>query len=371
MRAADLIEMESALNGEASAMLRMREDRQYVINVAVPIQNFRRVLGGLLLTAQTEDIEQVVREEQLVIVKIFAGAFVITMLFSFFLGRTLVRPIRILAGAAERVRRAIGREESLPEFAHRRDEIGDLSRSLSEMTRALYNQIDGVERFAADVAHELKNPLSSMRSALETIQNTNKPDIKARLMAILEEDVKRLDRLITDISDASRLDAELTRGNMEEIDLGVMLSMLVDGYRATGAQRHVDIVAEDFEAGVFIVPGIEGRLGQVWRNLIDNAISFSPDSGKVFVAVQLDGRFVRITVSDEGPGLPSGAEQKVFRRFYSERPESEAFGSHSGLGLAISKQVIEAHGGRIMAENISTEDSDTTGACFSVLLPRH
>lgn len=369
VRAEELQEVERALEGVLTAQLRQRDDGELVINVAVPIQRFRRVLGALLLTAQTDDIDAIVRAEQMLTVKVFFGAFALTILLSFFLSRTLVRPIRVLARAAERVRRGIGREESIPEFADRRDEIGDLSRSLSDMTGALYNQIDAVEAFAADVAHEIKNPLSSMRSALETIQMTDKSDVREKLLAILEDDVKRIDRLITDISDASRLDAELTRGQAAKIDLGIMLATLVDAYRTTGKCDEVSIQFEDDEAGVYLINGIETRLGQVWRNLIDNAVSFSPRGGAVSISLSVQNRLVTAQVQDEGPGVPDGAEEKVFSRFYSERPSEEQFGSHSGLGLAISKQVIEAHDGTIHVENVMDGEGAVIGARFSVTIP--
>lgn len=369
MRAEDFVEVMAALEGEAMTQLRMREDDRYVINIAVPVQRFRRILGVLLLTAQTEDIEAIVRAEQMLTVKVFAGALALTMLLSFFLGRTLVRPIRVLARAAERVRQAIGREEHIPEFAERLDEIGDLSRSLSDMTSALYNQIDRVEQFAADVAHEIKNPLSSMRSALETLSMTDKPEVQAKLFDILRDDVKRIDRLITDISDASRVEAELTRGQMAPIDLAVMIGVLVESYGTTQNTGGVDVRFGDYESNVFVVSGIEGRLGQVWRNLIDNAISFSPKAGKVHVTLERQDRWVIVMVEDEGPGLPEGAEEKIFSRFYSERPDSEDFGKHSGLGLAISRQVVEAHGGMIRAENRAGQNGTILGARFVVELP--
>ena len=226
-----------------------------------------------------------------------------------------------------------------------------------------------MEAFAADVAHEIKNPLSSMRSALETIRMTDKKEVREKLFAILEEDVKRIDRLITDISDASRLDAELTRGEASHIDLGVMIATLADAYRTTGKCDDVMISFDNDEAGVYLVKGIEGRLGQVWRNLIDNAISFSPKGGTVTVSLSVKNRCVTLTVDDEGPGVPDGAEEKVFSRFYSERPSEEQFGSHSGLGLAISRQVIEAHDGVIGVENLITEDGEISGARFVVTLP--
>ncbi len=369
VRGEDFTEVTAALMGEATTQVRMRDDGRLAINIAVPVQRFRRVLGVMLLTAQTNDIDQIVRAEQMLTVKVFVGALGVTLLLSFFLGRTLVRPIRRLARAAERVRRGIGREKNIPEFAGRLDEIGDLSRSLSDMTRALYNQIDAVERFAADVAHEIKNPLSSMRSALETLQRANKPEVRDKLFAILEDDVRRIDRLITDISDASRLDAELTRGTMDQLDLGTMIGALADIYRTTRLPEGVKLSLADPEAGVFLVRGIDARLGQVWRNLIDNALSFSPQNGTVWIELSLKGRFVVFCIEDEGPGLPPGAEDKVFKRFYSERPDKEAFGGHSGLGLAICKQVIEAHGGRITVENRKGEGDEILGARFTVSLP--
>ena len=369
MRAPDFREVLGALEGYQTVQLRKRADNRLIINIAVPVQRFRRVLGAILLTANTADIDNIVRAEQMLLVKVFIGALVFTILLSFFLGRTLVRPIRILARSAERVRRGRGREERIPEFAERLDEIGDLSRSLSDMTRALYNQIDAVERFAADVAHEIKNPLTSMRSALETLQMAKTPEARDKLTAILAEDVKRMDRLISDISDASRLDAELTRGRMGRFDLGVMINLLVEAYRTTRLPTDVSLDYENQEAGVFMVRGIEPRLGQVWRNLLDNALSFSPKGSSVRLNLSIKDRFVVFSVEDSGPGVPEDAGAKIFKRFYSERPDTEGFGNHSGLGLSICKQVIEAHGGRISVENRVDDDNAVLGACFTVRLP--
>ena len=378
MRAVDFIEVEQALEGKRKVQLRKRDDGTLVINVAVPIQRFRRVLGALLITAQTDDIEAIVREEQFVILQVFFIAITGTMLLSLYLGSTIAKPIRILARAADRVRRGIGREEHLPEFSNRNDEIGDLSRALSDMTSALYNQIDGIERFAADVSHELKNPLSSMRSALETIQMTKDADVQARLLAILKDDVRRLDRLITDISDASRLDAELTRGQMGLVDLAKIFETLLDAYQSTSCAGGPTLIingGKKLKKNSYLVQGIEARLGQVWRNLIDNAITFTPKDKAIHINLRMSGKIITIKVCDEGPGLSEGVEDKIFERFYSERPEEEEFGNHSGLGLAISKQVIEAHGGNITAENIDATTSKKMkikgGACFCVTLPKY
>lgn len=365
-RSDDYIEVMTALEGEVAVQLRRLEDGGQLVNVAVPVARFRRVLGALLLTSDLTDIEDIVRQEQIATIQMFAGGLAITLLLSFFLGRTIARPIRKLARAAERVRRAIGREENIPLFAERNDEIGDLSRSLSEMTFALYNQIDAIETFAADVAHELKNPLSSMRSAVETLETTDRADLRKKLLAILNDDVKRLDRLITDISDASRLDAELARGSMEVIDLGVMINTIIDAYFSIAAKRAITFEFDQSEAGVYLVSGIDSRLGQVWRNLLDNALSFSPDGGVIKVQLTKSEDCVTCIIEDGGPGMPEGAEEKIFSRFYSERPASEDFGTHSGLGLAICKQIVEAHSGTIIAINRTDGHS---GAHFKVDFP--
>lgn len=365
-RADGYIEVMTALEGETAVQLRRIESGGQMINVAVPVARFRRVLGALLLTSDLSDIQEIVRNEQITTLKIFAAGLAITLLLSFFLGRTIARPIRKLARAAERVRRAIGREENIPLFAERNDEIGDLSRSLSDMTQALYNQIDAIETFAADVAHELKNPLSSMRSAVETLGRTDREDLRERLLAVLNDDVKRLDRLITDISDASRLDAELARSSLDVVDLGEMASTICDAYHTSGTARNVAILYVQTEAGIFMVRGLERRLGQVLRNLLDNALSFSPKGGTITMSLVKSDKSVICTIEDEGPGMPEGSEEKIFSRFYSERPESEDFGTHSGLGLAICKQIIEAHAGKIVAQNRSDGQS---GAIFVVDLP--
>ena len=360
-------EVEKALDGRPAVHIRKLTDETLVINVAIPVQRFRRVLGVLLLTASTQDIEQLIRAERLNTLRVFAISLGVTLLLTLFLSSTIARPIRVLAAAADRVRRGIGRAEALDIYNNRKDEIGDLSRALNDMTQALYHQIDAVESFAADVAHELKNPLSSVRSAVESMALTKDPDVQARLLAVIQDDVRRLDRLITDISDASRLDAELSRGHMEPVDLGVLVSTLVDIYRTTGSSGDVRIELEPPERGTFMVSGIEGRLGQVVRNLIENAISFSPAGGKVSLDLERLGNTVIFRVKDEGPGLPEGAEKRIFERFYSERPETEAFGTHSGLGLSISRQIINAHDGSISATN----RADHTGALFTVKLPAH
>jgi two-component system, OmpR family, sensor histidine kinase ChvG len=231
----------------------------------------------------------------------------------------------------------------------RRDEIGELSRALSDMTQSLHSRMDATESFAADVSHELKNPLASMRGAIDVLQNTKEPRLQAQLFAVLQNDMQRMQRLITDISDASRLDAELSRNHQAQVDLAAMLRTLGEMY----SQSHLELAfVFRIERPSILVPGMELRLGQVLRNIIDNAISFSPPLGKITIDLHCKNGLAHVSVQDEGPGIPAENVEDIFKRFYSERPSAEDFGQHSGLGLAISKQIIEAHGGTLRAENV-------------------
>jgi len=310
---------------------------------------------------------------RLTILYIFAGALVITVLVSFYFAGTIARPLHKLADAAEAVRHSVGREhDSIPDLRHRSDEIGDLSGVLREMTGALTSRITAIERFAADVSHEIKNPLTSLKSAIETIQRIENPDHQRELLRIVKEDVERLDRLITDISDASRLDAELGRTEAEEIDLAQMVETLVSmrqTVRGEGNEAAVTLRFEREDDGPFLVRGMEGRLVQVLQNLIGNAESFSPPGGMITLSVFREDAWVLVHCDDEGPGLPAGKLEAIFDRFYSERPEHEKFGAHSGLGLSICKQIIEAHDGAIHAENLSPRNGKAGGARFVIRLP--
>ena len=362
-RAEDYGEVVSALAGEPAIERRMLEDRTVLLSAAVPVQRFRRVLGALMLTADTSEIEELIRAEQLTILEVFAASLGVTLLLSLFLASTIARPINRLAAAAEAVRRNIGRDAQLPQL-ERKDEIGDLSRALSAMTAALYRQIDAVEAFAADVAHELKNPLSSLHSAVESLERTDKPELKARLLAIIKEDVHRIDRLISDISDASRLDAELSRGRMEPVDMGELVTSVLHERttRRTDGEIGITLRCEGCDGPRRVVRGLASRLKQVVTNLLENAISFSPEDGEIVLRLAQEGAWIRLAVDDDGPGLPAGAERRIFERFYSERPDKEAFGRHSGLGLSICRQIVEAHGGEIWAENrLPDAEQDETG----------
>jgi two-component system sensor histidine kinase ChvG len=299
----------------------------------------------------------------------FGVALLVTVLLSFYLAGTIARPIRRLAAAAERARGRGARVE-IPDFTRRGDEIGDLSGSLREMTDALWQRMSAIESFAADVAHEIKNPLGSLRSAVETAVRIEDPANQRRLMAIILDDVERLDRLITDISDASRLDAELGRLELAPIDIGAMLEALVDIHESTREGGTPRLTIELVDRGrELVVPGIETRLSQVFRNVIANAISFTRLHGEIRLTAQHDGRAVLVTVEDEGPGIPEDKLTAIFDRFYTERPAGEKFGTHSGLGLSISKQIVEAHRGRIWAENRKDMSGAVSGARFSIRLP--
>jgi two-component system sensor histidine kinase ChvG len=367
--AGDYPEVIEALAGETAEMVRALPPNGAILSVAVPVQRYKHVLAALMLTRGSRDIDAAVLEVRLNILKVFAVAIGITVLLSIYLAGTIARPILRLARAAERVRRDRKRQHSIPDFAGRTDEIGQLARALREMTEALWLRMDAIERFAADVAHEIKNPLTSLRSAVETAARVNNPEQQKKLMTIIQDDVHRLDRLISDISDASRLDAELSREKSEPVDLGQMLAMLVEIDATAADNRQVRLRLDLPRKEKLIVNGVEGRLVRVFRNLIANAVSFSPPHGTITLKAKRKNSFVLAEVLDEGRGIPEGKEKDIFERFYSERPKGEKFGTHSGLGLSISEQIITAHGGTIFAENRRDTKNDIVGARFVVRLP--
>ena len=317
-----------------------------------------------MLTKNGDAIENALHAVRLDILKIFVFAFGITVLLSIYLAGVITRPLNRLARAAERVRRSKNRQFTIPDLSDRRDEIGDLSTTLRDMTETLWDRMDAIERFAADVAHEIKNPLTSLRSAVETATRLKYPERQRRLMEIIAEDVQRLDRLISDISDYSRMDAELSRAETEEVDLRVLLQTLCELYNA-------DADGPPVKASVpenLIVPALESRLVQVFRNLISNAITFTPEGGSVRVRAWRDKDQAVVTVEDDGPGIPPGKEEAIFNRFYTERPSGEKFGQHSGLGLSISKRIAAAHNGDLTATN-RILNGEVKGAIFTLRLP--
>lgn len=372
--AADYDEVQKALRGDVADAVRSERNGVLVLSVGVPVQRYKQVLGAVLLSSDSSEIDQAVRAVRFEILKVFVIALGITVLLSIYLAGTIARPIRRLAAAADRVRRGHGRQVLIPDFSGRGDEIGDLSAAFREMTSALWQRMDAIERFAADVAHEIKNPLTSLRSAVETAARVDDPQKQRKLLGVVLEDVQRLDRLITDISDASRLDAELSRVELEPVLIGRMLHALVDVHQATAGGNAPRLMlslpgAVGAPEGDLPVLGIEGRLVQVFRNLIANAVSFSPPGAAIHIAAERRGDAVVIAIEDAGPGIPEGKLEAIFERFYSERPAGEKFGTHSGLGLSISKQIVEAHRGSIRAENRRDVDGSLIGARFVVRLP--
>lgn len=368
-------EVQQALDGKKASMVRVNDRGEVIVSVSVPVQRFRAVHGALMLSTQGDDIDQMVTAERLAILKVFGIAAAVMILLSLLLASTIAGPVRRLADSAEHVRRRIKTRVEIPDFSARGDEIGHLSRALRDMTDALYNRIEGIERFAADVAHELKNPLTSMRSAVETLPLARSDDSRSRLLAVIEHDVRRLDRLISDISDASRLDAELQRQDIAPVDLRRLLNTLASVANETrmGVDVKVEVRFEGRAADTFSTPGHDSRLGQVIANLLANAQSFSEPGGKVRITCRRLRSEIEILIDDDGPGIRPGALEKIFERFYTDRPH-QGFGQNSGLGLSISKQIIEAHGGRIWAENragpLDAEgDARIAGARFVIRLP--
>jgi two-component system sensor histidine kinase ChvG len=358
-------EVNAALNGETANGVRVDEHNRLILSVALPVQRFKAIYGVLMVSTEGGDIDAILRSERATLIEVFLVAVIVMLISSLYLAGFIADPIRRLAAAADRVRGGRAGRETIPTMKDRTDEIGDLAGSLSAMTKALYDRIDAIESFAADVAHELKNPLTSMKSAVEMLARANNDESRARLMQIVRNDVRRIDRLITDISDASRLDAELSRETAEPVDINRLLATIVEIYGMIGLPRGVVLDVEASPEPV-VVMGADERLGQVVRNLVDNAISFSPDNGRVMLRAQgVDGR-VRIIVEDEGPGIPAENLESIFQRFYTERPAEHEFGKNSGLGLSIARQIVTGLGGNIWAEN----RKDAAGARFVVDVPR-
>jgi two-component system, OmpR family, sensor histidine kinase ChvG len=377
----DFPEVTAALNGASVSIVRVNDQNEIIVSVAVPIQRFRAVLGALVLSTRGGEIDKVLRGERKIVLFTFLVAVLVTMLLSILLAGTIAEPIRRLSAAAERVRRGVNNRVEIPDFTSRRDEIGHLSGSLRDMTNALYNRIDAIEAFAADVSHELKNPLTSLRSAVETLPYAKTPEQRERLTAIVKDDVKRLDRLITDIADASRLDAELARAKNHPVDIRRLLDTVISLANETRSPGSTEIRLDlaPLPKGIdekiaYRVLGHDNRLGQVVRNLVDNARSFTRPATEVHVRLRRTRRDVEIRVEDEGPGIRPENLDKIFDRFYTDRPEGY-FGKNSGLGLSISKQIVEAHRGRLWAENRYGPQAGTSGerpvkgAVFIVRIP--
>jgi two-component system, OmpR family, sensor histidine kinase ChvG len=349
--------------GEIASRIRLAPDRTIVTSAAAAIGKEREFF--ILSVQNPKDVTRLIREERLRLAIIVLVSLALSIALSVFLARTIVRPLRHLALAAQRVRLGRARDVVVPRLPQRTDEIGLLARAVSDMAQALRERIDAIECFAADVAHELKNPLASLSSAVETLDRVTDPALKKQLAEIAAQDVRRLDRLISDIADMSRLDAQLTRAEFSEVDVAALLgaSLAARKMRQAGPPH---IRLETPPAGTATVLGDEARLARVFDNLVDNAVSFSPDEGSVSVAVTLDDHIIQVIVEDDGPGVPLSARDMVFDRFHSDRPEPYAFGKHSGLGLAIARTIVEGHNGTIIVED---RESGCSGARFVVRLP--
>ncbi|MDT7953350.1 MAG: stimulus-sensing domain-containing protein [Acetobacteraceae bacterium] len=355
---------------EMPAYIRRTPDDRLLVTVAESVLHGHQIIGIVLLTRDAREVDDSVLAVRVSILGLFALAFVLTVALSLYLSRTIARPILRLARVAHNMREGKGRAGSVPPGLLRRaDEVGELAVALSDSAGALWQRMDATEQFAADVAHEIKNPLSSIRSAIETLRRIDDPLQQRRLLTIIAEDVIRLDRLISDISDASRIDAELSRTLPEPMDVVPLLATLGEIQDATRTETD-PVMVLDLPAGPLKVLAVEGRLVQVLRNLIGNASSFSPRGGSIRLRACEAGGSVEIAVEDDGPGIPSSKLEHVFDRFYSERPAGEEFGQHSGLGLSISRQIVEALKGRIVAENRKDASGRVLGARFTVRLPR-
>jgi|JI10StandDraft_1071094.scaffolds.fasta_scaffold01403_11 two-component system sensor histidine kinase ChvG len=383
-KATDYPDAEFALNGHVSGTAFRNPDGKIILSAAAPVQKIRQVMGVVVLTREGTAIERAMNQVRFEVLTVFMGSLSVTIFLSLYLSGIIGRPLKKLARAAEIIRQGKGgRQIEIPDLSHRQDEIGELSVSLRSMTHALWDRMDTIERFAADVAHELKNPLTSLRSAVETASIVKNQKDKDKLMGIIQHDVQRLDRLISDISNASRLDAELSRDEMEPIDIYLLLHKLADAHKnpmersglkdnfaGHSAEDNPQIRLISNGTPPIMVRGNESRLAQVFENLISNALSFSPPKGIVTITISPEKTNIRVSVDDQGPGIPENKLDAIFERFYSERPKHEAYGRHSGLGLSIAKQIVSAHGGKIWAANRQNNGEAVTGARFTVILEK-
>ncbi|GAA0639576.1 sensor histidine kinase [Brevundimonas lenta] len=364
-------EIQGALEGRNQATVRMSENGERVVSVSIPVRHVEQVLG--VLTLEAGDVDGTVAEQRRALMPFALVALFVNLLGSLLMHLFVARPVMRLSAAADEVRLQRSRAISLPDLESRKDEIGDLARSLETMTETLSDRMDAIEAFAADVSHEIKNPLTSIRSALETLPLVKTDEQRAKLTNLLQQDVRRLDRLITDISNASRLDAELNRDRPRTVDLTQLLTEIAGVYEAGRKPGEARLVFEAPAGDHAMITGRDGPLGQVFRNLIDNARSFSPPDGEVRVSLVRDesdpDRPVQVRVEDDGPGIPAENLETVFERFYTSRPRGTAFGANSGLGLSIVRQIVEAHGGRVWARNRTDPDGGVAGAVFVVALP--
>ena len=353
--------VEARETGEPATRARNAPDLTPVFSAAAPVG-----AETLLVTENDRAFTRTVRSQRRVLATVMAGAVILSILLSLFLARTIVRPLRRLAIAAHRVRLGRSREVKVPRLPSRTDEIGLLARAVSDMSQSLRQRIDNIEAFAADVTHELKNPLASLRSAMDGIERVDDPALRAKLVAVARDDVGRLDRLINDIGEAARTDAELARAEFDPVDLGPLIEQLVSSWESRREKGDARIAFARPRKASAVVMGKPDRLARAINNILDNAVSFSPPGGLVEIAATHIGDEIRIRIDDEGPGVPSEAREAIFNRFHSVRPEGEGFGRHSGLGLAIARAIVEGHDGEI---DVQDRDDAPSGARFTIRLP--
>ncbi len=353
-----------AMTSPGRGVISQLPDRTHIISASATVSGNTTAI--LLTDRNVRDIRRLVRAERSTLGQMVGFAAIGSILLSLFLARTIVQPLRKLAEAAVRVRTGRDREVIVPRLPQRRDEIGLLARAVSDMSHALRQRIDATEAFAADVAHELKNPLASMASAVQSLRAVDKPELRVQLQDIIAQDVQRLDRLITDISDLSRTDAGLTRMRFERVDLGEIIGRIIAAREARDPHPSIEIAyARPYQESATVM-GVAQQLERVISNLLDNAVSFSPLGGIVRIAATRDSEEIVIMVDDEGPGIAEGAREAIFERFHSDRPDGEAFGKHSGLGLSIARAIINGHGGRI---EVAKPTEGVAGARLIVRLP--
>lgn len=367
-------DVKDAMSGIMSLSAWKGHSGELILSSATPIRKGSDVVGLILVTRTDTNIENTFANTRLDILKLFLVALTITISLSLYLSGLIGHPLRQLASAAEAIREGRSQHIEIPDMSDRDDEIGELSLAMREMTEALGKRLDSIERFSADVAHELKNPLTSMRSAIETLQKVKSENDRQRLSDIILHDLQRMDRLISDISQASRLDTELSRDILNPIDLRDVLLPMIDGHR-TPLERQTKNQDSQLASIHFnglgtpiMVMGHKIRLAQVFQNLISNALSFSPEGHPIQLRAEQSPDYIKVIIEDDGPGIPDTKLEKIFERFYSERPSSEDFGTHSGLGLSIAKQIVDAHGGSIIAENRIDAAGKKLGARFIVRL---
>jgi two-component system sensor histidine kinase ChvG len=351
----------SRQSGETESEIRQAPELTPVFSAASPVQDG----STLLVTDNDRDFTKRVRKQRASLLIALALVTILSVLLSLFLARTIVRPLRRIALAAHRVRLGRAREVKVPRLPSRTDEIGLLARSISDMSQSLRHRIDNIEAFAADVTHELKNPLASLRSAVEGLERIEDPKLRKQLIDVIRQDVVRLDRLINDVSEAARTDAELARARFEPVDLGDLIGSLVTAWENRRETGNVRIAFARPRRASAIVIGEPGRLARAIDNIIDNAISFSPPGGLVEVAATHVGDEIRIRIDDEGPGVPPELREAIFNRFHSVRPDADSFGRHSGLGLAIARAIVEGHDGEI---DVADRDDAPSGARFTIIL---